>query len=69
MREEISPQKNPHIQEAYEHFKAAHRSMHQGIEELLPKGYVEKRRAARKEVLLGLRKFLDAAIERVEKKS
>lgn len=69
MSENVTRQKNPHIQEAYEHFRSARRSMRESLEELLPKGFVEKRRSARREVLLGLRKMLDAAIERSEKKA
>lgn len=59
---------NANIKEAKEHFKNAHQSMHQGLEELLPKGFLERRRAARKEILLGFRKLLDAAIEKGDKK-
>ena len=60
--------KNPNYEEAREHFKAAHRSMRASLEALIPAGYLEKRRAARKEILLGLRKLLDAAIDHVEEK-
>ncbi len=57
---------NPQIKEAREHFKAAHRSMRKSIEAWLPAGFVESRRAARKEFLLGIRKLVDVAIEHVE---
>jgi len=67
MSETTHSSKNPRITEAHEHFKAARQTMRQGFEELLPKEFVENRRAARKEFLLGLRKLLDAAIERAEK--
>lgn len=63
-----SMDKNPHLTEARKHFKAAHESMHKSMEELLPKGYLEHRRAARKEMLLAFRSLLDAAIEHTEKK-
>jgi hypothetical protein len=60
------PEMNPHYKEARDHFKAARRAMRKSIESFLPPAYVENRRAARKEFLLGLRKLVDAAIERVD---
>ena len=63
-----STDKYPHLAEARKHFKAARESMHKSMEELLPKGYIEHRRAARKEMLLAFRSLLDAAIERADKK-
>ena len=56
------------VKEAREHAKAAHRSMLMSWEELIPRGFIEHRRAARKEMLLAMRSLLDAAIERTEKK-
>jgi hypothetical protein len=50
------------VKEAREHVKAC-------WEELIPRGFIEHRRAARKEMLLAVRSLLDAAIERSEKKS
>jgi hypothetical protein len=61
--------KNPNIEEARKHFKEAHEAIHQSMESLIPPAYRENRRKARKEILLGLRKLLDAAIEHAEKKS
>ena len=58
--------KNTSYQEAREHFHSARSAMRKSMEALIPAGYLENRRAARKEMLLGLRKLLDAAIERVE---
>jgi hypothetical protein len=52
------------LHEAREHLKAARTSVHNTFEDLLPPGFVEHRRAARKEFLLALRSLLDAAIER-----
>jgi hypothetical protein len=52
------------LQEAREHLKAARTSVHSTFEDLLPPGFVEHRRAARKEFLLALRSLIDAAIER-----
>ena len=59
--------KNPDLEEARQHFKAAHEAMRKTWEAMLPPAYVEQRRAARKEFLLGLRKLLDVAIEHAEK--
>ncbi len=53
--------------EAREHVAAARASMRRSIEELIPRGFIEHRRAARKEMLLAMRSLLDAAIERSEK--
>jgi hypothetical protein len=57
----------PNLEEAREHFHTARDAMRKSMEALIPAGYLENRRAARKEMLLGLRKMLDAAIEHVEK--
>ncbi len=64
--------KNPNLSEAREHFKEARKAMHKSMEALIPPGYLEARRAARKEFLLGLRKLVDVAIDHFdehEKKS
>jgi hypothetical protein len=60
--------KNPEIEEARQHFKAAREAMHKSWAMMLPPGFVENRKAARKELLLGLRKLLDVAIEHTDKK-
>jgi DNA-binding MarR family transcriptional regulator len=59
---------NPNLKEAREHMKAAHSEMHKSIESLLPEGFVERRRKARKEMLLAVRSLVNAAIEKVEEK-
>ena len=59
--------KSPNLEEAREHFRTARRAMRKSMQAWIPAGYLENRRAARKEMLLGLRKILDAAIEHVEK--
>jgi len=58
---------NPKIKEAREHIHAARDNMHKVAESFLPEGTREHQRAARKEILLGLRSLLDAAIEHTEK--
>jgi hypothetical protein len=59
---------NPEFKEARQHFKAAKEAMHKSWESMLPPGYLESRRAARKEFLLGLRNLLNVAIDHAEKK-
>ncbi len=61
-------EKDPRIVEAREHMKAAREAMHKSVEDLLPEGFMENRRKARKEFLLGLRSLVDAAIAHIEKK-
>ena len=57
---------SPRIREAREHARAARASMRRSFEEIIPHGFLEHRRAARKEMLLAMRSLLDAAIERLE---
>ena len=52
--------------EALAHARAAHKEMHKSVEALLPPGFVEHRRAARREMLLAARSMIDAALERIE---
>ena len=59
---------DPKLKEAREHFHTARKSMHKHWEKLLPEGFVESRRAARKEMLLGIRSILDYAIDKSVKK-
>ncbi len=55
-------------EQAYQHARAAHAELRASFESLLPPGLVEHRRAARREMLLAARSFIDAALERMEKK-
>lgn len=52
--------------EAAEHLRAAHKEMHHAWEAFLPPGFVEHRRAARKEFLLAVRSVLDKAVKRLD---
>ncbi len=58
--------KDPNMEEARAHFRAARREMRRSWEAFLPVGFFERRRAARREFLLGLRKLVDAAIDRMD---
>ncbi len=60
-------QMDPRVSEARDHVRAARKAMRKSFEALLPPGYVENRRLARKEFLLAMRSLVDVAIERVEK--
>ncbi len=59
---------NIHLEEARDHMHAARKAMHATFKAWLPEGYIEHRRAARKEFLLAMRSLVEAAIERVEDK-
>jgi hypothetical protein len=61
-------EKDPRMVEAHEHLKAARQAMRKSFETLLPPGYLDHRRQARKEFLLAMRSLVDLAIDRVEKK-
>jgi hypothetical protein len=60
--------KDPHVEEVRQHMKAAREAWMKSMEEILPPGFREHRKAARKEMLLAFRSMLDAAIEHTEKK-
>jgi hypothetical protein len=55
--------------EAREHFHAARKEMREGVKTLLPKGFLEHRKGARREMLLAWRSMLDAAIQRMDEKA
>jgi hypothetical protein len=52
--------------EALAHMKAARDEMRKSVEALLPPGFVEHRRAARREMLLAARSVIEAALRRLE---
>ncbi len=54
--------------ETREHLKAARAEMRQSMEGMFPPGFLEHRRAARKEMLLAARSLIDAALKRMEEK-
>jgi hypothetical protein len=55
-------------EEAREHFRRARTEMRSAIEGILPPGFLEHRRAARREMLMAWRSMLDAAIKRMDEK-
>ena len=56
-------------EDAREHFRAAHEEMRKGVRTLLPEGFLEHRKSARREILMAWRSMLDAALERMDDKS
>jgi len=71
MAENVSAKssKGEKLAEAREHMKEARDSVRRGIEDFIPRGFIEHGAAARREMLLAMRSLLDAAIERMEKKA
>ena len=55
-------------EETREHLKTAREEMRKSVESLLPPGYLEHRRAARREFLLAARSLIDAALKRMDEK-
>ena len=58
---------DPKLKEAREHVRAAHKAFHSSVRLMLPKGFVEQRREARREFLKGVRSMVEYAIEKVDK--
>jgi len=56
-------------EEAREHYKKARQEMREAAKLLFPEGFIEPRRAARKEMMLAVRSMLDAAIQKMEDKA
>ena len=56
-------------EEARQHFHAAREEMRKSMELLLPEGFFDHRRGARREMLLAWRSMLDAAIQRMDEKA
>ena len=52
--------------ETVRHLQAARAELRKSLETLLPPGFAEHRRAARREMLLAARSVLDAALRRTE---
>ncbi len=69
MSEEKQSRHNwPLPEETLEHLKAAGEATRKSIESLLPPGFVENRREARRQMLLAARSLIDAALKRTERK-
>lgn len=55
-------------EETREHLKTAREEMRKSIETLLPPGFLDHRRAARKEMLLAARSLIDHALTKMDEK-
>jgi hypothetical protein len=55
-------------EETRQHFRAAREEIHKSIEGILPPGFAEHRRNARKEILMAWRSMIDASLDRMEPK-
>lgn len=68
MPDEKPERMKDHIpEEARAHIRKARAEMRQSIEGLLPPGFLEHRRAARKEMLLAAKELIQFAIDRLER--
>jgi hypothetical protein len=56
-------------EETRAHFRAAREEMRKGIETLLPEGFLEHRRNARREMLLAWRSMIDDVLKRMDEKA
>jgi hypothetical protein len=56
-------------EEARQHYKNARKEFKQSIEGLLPKGFVEHRRNARREMLLAWRSLIDHVLKKMDEPS
>ncbi len=56
-------------EETREHLKAAHKEIRHSFEAIFPPEFIGHRRAARREMLMAARSFIDHALERMEKDS
>ena len=55
-------------EETREHLKTARDEMRKSVETLFPPGFLEHRRAARKEMLLAARSLIDHALKTMDEK-
>lgn len=56
-------------EETREHFKKAREEMRKSVEGILPDGFVEHRRNARREMLLAWRSMLNHVIQKMDEKA
>lgn len=67
-KEKFEKMKERIPEDVREHHKKAHEEMRESFKALFPPEFIERRKAARKEMLLAMRAMVDHAIERTEKK-
>ena len=67
---EHEKKRKEHIpEETREHYKKAREEFKKSVEGLLPEGFVEHHRNARREMLLAWRSMLDHAIQKMDEKA
>lgn len=54
-------------EETRKHLQAAREEFHKSMEGILPPGFMEHRKQARREMLLAFRSILDGSLERIDK--
>jgi len=69
MSKEYKERMKEHIpDDVREHYKQAHHEMRESFKALLPPEFIERRRKARKEMLLAAQAMIKHAIDRLETK-
>ena len=66
MTEETTPKTEHVSQEAKDHFGTAKDEFKKGLDAMFPPTVKEHRQAAQKEVLMGLRSLIDAALDKFD---
>lgn len=66
MTEDTNPKSEHVSQEAKEHFGTAKDEFKKGLDAMFPPTVKEHRQAAQKEVLMGLRSLIDAALDKFD---
>lgn len=67
-KEKYEKMKEPIPEDVREHYKNARHEMRESFRALFPPEFIEKRRAARKEMLMAAQKLINHAIDRLEEK-
>jgi len=65
-KDETRERKHVLPEETREHLEAAREEMRKSVETFFPPGFLEHRRAARKEMLRAARSLIDHALKRME---
>ena len=69
MNEQGNTQKTSASSESREHYRKAREEFRKSVGGMLPEGFKEHRRNARREMLLAWRSMIDHLIERVDERS
>ena len=69
MNEQEQTRKDYIPEETREHYRKARQEFRKSVEGLLPEGFVEHRRAARREMLLAWRSMIDHVLKKMDEKA